>query len=314
MDIEPMSISSPQKTPGNIGTPKSSSSYMPAYLIGNMNTPVNQAKSLQSAVGQVPQSNSLLKPRMTTVENSNQKVQGGPPVVPLNPLFQSPKSPRDGNGKFITGSTSMIHPMDDSSFQAEPMSPSQLDPFFQEGGEPNHDPAWITVFGFTSSATAFILKQFRQYGVILQHVINQEGGNWIHIQYKTKIQARKALSKNGKIYEGKIMIGVVPCISVPVGAQSNVNLESVPSLTSDFGGRTPFADISQNASVNLSTSEYGTPRNLSNIRRMDQSRSQSMSHLNSPSISRLTNQSSNLTPSKSSDSMMGKIGSYIFNW
>ena len=31
------------------------------------------------------------------------------------------------------------------------------------------------------------------------------------------------------------MIGVVPCISVPVGAQSNVNLESVPSLTSDFG-------------------------------------------------------------------------------
>ena len=130
----------------------------------------------------------------------------------------------------------------------------------------------------------------------------------------------------------------------------------------------PFADISQNASVNLSTSEYGTPRlvnikivlclyvkigrvtcdfqkmycvyninifgietciwvsrldyfcvteyfrNLSNIRRMDQSRSQSMSHLNSPSISRLTNQSSNLTPSKSSDSMMGKIGSYIFNW
>ena len=79
------------------------------------------------------------------------------------------------------------------------MSPSQLDPFFQEGGEPNHDPAWITVFGFTSSATAFILKQFRQYGVILQHVINQEGGNWIHIQYKTKIQARKALSKNGKV-------------------------------------------------------------------------------------------------------------------
>ena len=31
------------------------------------------------------------------------------------------------------------------------------------------------------------------------------------------------------------MIGVVPCISVPPGAQSNVNLESIPSLTSDFG-------------------------------------------------------------------------------
>ena len=40
----------------------------------------------------------------------------------------------------------------------EVQSPSQLDPFFQEGGEPSHDPTWITVFGFTSSATAFILK------------------------------------------------------------------------------------------------------------------------------------------------------------
>ena len=86
--------------------------------------------------------------------------------------------------------------------QTDPQSPSQLDPFFHEGGEPNHDPTWITVFGFTSSATAFILKQFRQYGVILQTVMNQEGGNWIHIQYKTKIQARKALSKNGKVIFG----------------------------------------------------------------------------------------------------------------
>ena len=40
------------------------------------------------------------------------------------------------------------------------------------------------------------------------------------------------------------MIGVVPCISVPVGAQSNVNLESVPSLTSDFG-------VSTNENKNL---------------------------------------------------------------
>lgn len=235
--------------------------------------------------------------------------------MPLNPLFQSPKSPRDANGKYVTGSNSMIQPTDENTFgTAEPMSPSQLDPFFQEGGEPNHDPAWITVFGFTNSATAFILKQFRQYGVILQHVINQEGGNWIHIQYKTKIQARKALSKNGKIYEGKIMIGVVPCISVPNG--SNATLE-LSSTASEFDSRNAFADISQTSRLNMSSSEQpfgNSRRNLSNIRRMDQSRSHSFSNLNSPSVNRLVKTESNITPSKSSDSMVGKIGSYIFNW
>ena len=58
MDID--MASSPKSS--NLGTPKSSSSFMPAFLIGNMNTPVNQAKSLQSAVGSVPASStSLLK-------------------------------------------------------------------------------------------------------------------------------------------------------------------------------------------------------------------------------------------------------------
>ena len=51
------------------------------------------------------------------------------------------------------------------------------------------------------------------------------------------------------------MIGVVPCISVPVGAQSNVNLESVPSLTSDFGVST---NESKNVHVNIASG-----RNLS---------------------------------------------------
>ena len=40
----------------------------------------------------------------------------------------------------------------------DPVSPTQLDPFFQEGGEPNYDPHWITVFGFTTAATSFVLQ------------------------------------------------------------------------------------------------------------------------------------------------------------
>lgn len=37
-------------------------------------------------------------------------------------------------------------------------------------------------------------------------------GNWMHIQYQSKLQARKALSKDGKIFGEAIMIGVKPCI------------------------------------------------------------------------------------------------------
>ena len=37
-------------------------------------------------------------------------------------------------------------------------------------------------------------------------------GNWIHIQYQTKLQAQKALSKNGKVLGSSLMIGIMPCI------------------------------------------------------------------------------------------------------
>ena len=78
-------------------------------------------------------------------------------------LFQSPKSPIGQDGENddtrVTGSATILHQTDNNeSMNVEVQSPSQLDPFFQEGGEPSHDPTWITVFGFTSSATAFILK------------------------------------------------------------------------------------------------------------------------------------------------------------
>lgn len=37
-------------------------------------------------------------------------------------------------------------------------------------------------------------------------------GNWMHLQYQSKLQARKALSKDGKVFGDSIMVGVKPCI------------------------------------------------------------------------------------------------------
>lgn len=37
-------------------------------------------------------------------------------------------------------------------------------------------------------------------------------GNWMHLQYQSRLQARKALSKDGKVFGDAIMVGVKPCI------------------------------------------------------------------------------------------------------
>ncbi|XP_011402654.1 PREDICTED: nucleoporin NUP53-like [Amphimedon queenslandica] len=90
-------------------------------------------------------------------------------------------------------------------------SPNQIDPFYSQGdSEYNTSDQWVTVFGFPPSAGSFILEQFSQYGTILKHEMRD--GNWIHLQYQTSLQAKKALSKNGKIYGDGIMIGVQQCI------------------------------------------------------------------------------------------------------
>ncbi|ODM97520.1 Nucleoporin NUP53 [Orchesella cincta] len=67
---------------------------------------------------------------------------------------------------------------------------------------------WITVFGFPAAAAAFILTHFSQYGSVIQSKSNP-GGNWLHIQYSSRIDARRALACNGKVLGGTIMVGVV---------------------------------------------------------------------------------------------------------
>jgi nuclear pore complex protein Nup53 len=98
-------------------------------------------------------------------------------------------------------------------------SPAQLDPFYSQGEslglDYQLDETWVTVFGFPPAATSYILQEFSQYGNIIKHVIAADG-NWLHLHYQSKIQAKKALSKNGKVFGGSIMIGVALCIDKSV--------------------------------------------------------------------------------------------------
>lgn len=88
-------------------------------------------------------------------------------------------------------------------------SPSRVPAADFENG---HLERWITVFGFPSTHSSVILSYFHNFGQILRVKHSENGGNWIHLLYTTKLQAEKALGKNGKILEpGNIMIGVVRC-------------------------------------------------------------------------------------------------------
>lgn len=62
---------------------------------------------------------------------------------------------------------------------------------------------------------------------------------------QTKLQARKALSKNGKVFSGNIMVGVVPCSDKAItGDKENMsaNLSNVMSPDSSMVG-TPKSNM-----------------------------------------------------------------------
>ncbi|PVD34006.1 hypothetical protein C0Q70_05268 [Pomacea canaliculata] len=133
-----------------------------------------------------------------------------------------------------------------------PISPTQLDPFYTQGEslKPDDilDETWVTIFGFPPGATSFILQQFSQYGNILKHVLSAEG-NWMHVHFQSKLQAKKALSKNGKVYGGRMMIGVLPCIDKSVMEdKENVTLAS-----------TPMTPQAMSTELNVSARGTGTP-------------------------------------------------------
>lgn len=120
----------------------------------------------------------------------------------------------------------------DGVTQTSPPSPAQLDPFYSQGetlgsGDSPHE-CWVTVFGFPSAASSYVLQQFSQYGTILRHSMSADG-NWMHLLFQSRLQAKKALSKNGKVYGNGIMIGVQPCIDKRVVESYVPGTDGIPT-------------------------------------------------------------------------------------
>nr|XP_002128577.1 nucleoporin NUP35-like isoform X1 [Ciona intestinalis] len=131
-----------------------------------------------------------------------------------------------------------------------PPSPAQIDPFYTQGEaltpDVKLDDTWVTVFGFPPSSASFVLQRFSQYGSILHHQMAADNGNWMHIHYESRLQVKKAMSRNGKVVGTNVMIGVVPCIDV--------------EIMSRFNERTPLKPMSNNTPLtHPSISRISTP-------------------------------------------------------
>ncbi|OCT63691.1 hypothetical protein XELAEV_18044791mg [Xenopus laevis] len=248
--------------------PSAGAQFLPGFLLGDIPTPVTpqprpslgimEVRSPLHSGGSPPQ------PVLPTHKDKS----GAPPVRSIYDDVASPglgSTPRNTRkmasfsvlhtplSGAIPSSPAVFSPATIGQSRKNTLSPAQMDPFYTQGdaltSDDQLDDTWVTVFGFPQASASYILLQFAQYGNIIKHVMSNNG-NWMHIQYQSKLQARKALSKDGRIFGESIMIGVKPCIDKSV--MEATEKVSTPSVSSVF---TPPVK-----SIRTPTQSVGTPR------------------------------------------------------
>lgn len=267
--VEPMTLGSPSNP--NTPSPTGSSQYLPGYLTGATTPTVPPATSKFWSIGS-PAGRSSVPPYVTNLQTNDlsllsntprnihgQTPRGKPGVPPVQELFDNVNSPatsfpfktlttpqksmaseKVSNAAVESGNLSSILTPNRSLNQTVNrsfLSPAQIDPFYTQGenltADAQLDETWVTVFGFPPAAASYILQQFSQYGTVLEHRI-ATSGNWMHIHYETKLQAKKAIGKNGKVFGKAMMIGVTQCIEKEIMDESSKENSLCSSAISPF--------------------------------------------------------------------------------
>ncbi|XP_068101474.1 nucleoporin NUP35 [Hyperolius riggenbachi] len=246
---EPMALGSPTSPKPGVGA-----QFLPGFLMGDIPIPATPQPRLSMGVMEL-RSPMIGGGSPQPVVPSHKDKSGAPPVrslyedlanpglgsTPLGarklqPSFSAIQSPLAGvMPSSPYASSSVFSPAAISQSRKATLSPAQIDPFYTQGdaltSEDQLDDTWVTVYGFPQASASYILLQFAQYGNIIKHVMSNTG-NWMHVQYQSKLQARKALSKDGKIFGDCIMIGVKPCIDKSI--MESCEKTSVTSINSVF--------------------------------------------------------------------------------
>ncbi|XP_054915709.1 nucleoporin NUP35 isoform X2 [Poeciliopsis prolifica] len=286
---EPMTLGSPTSP-----KPTSGAQFLPGFLLGDLPAPASPqprpfsltsplAESLSASRGSASSGGgSAPQPVVPTPKDKS----GAPPVrsiyddlvitgTPLSalkqsfPVMQSPLSARQAS---TPGAV----------FQQGCLSPAQIDPFYSQGeslsSDDQLDQTWVTVFGFPPASASYILLQFAQYGNIVKHTMASPG-NWMHLQYQSRLQARKALSKDGKVFGDSIMVGVKPCIDKSVMGSSEA-VSPPLSVSSSVFPSTPRSAIRPlSASYRSSGSDYQVVTDRQTPRKDDSFVSKAMEYM-----------------------------------
>ncbi|XP_047226876.1 nucleoporin NUP35 isoform X2 [Girardinichthys multiradiatus] len=282
-------------TLGSPTSPKltSGAQFLPGFLMGDLPAPASPqprpfslnspiADSMSASRGGGGGGGSAPQPVVPTPKDKS----GAPPVrsiyddlvttgTPLSahkqsfPVMQSPFSGRQAS----TPGTGIQHGC---------FSPAQVDPFYSQGdslsSDDQLDQTWVTVFGFPPASASYILLQFTQYGNILKHTMASPG-NWMHLQYQSRLQARKALSKDGKVFGDSIMVGVKQCIDKSVMGTSDA-VSPPLSVSSSALPSTPRSAIRPlSASYRGSSSDYQVVADRQTPRKDDSFVSKAMEYM-----------------------------------
>jgi len=255
--MEPMTLGSPTQnylgSPTGLGSPVSGvggqqQGYLPGYLMGETHH-ISASTTSSPLVSRQLSSPSKLNRSMSNMSTSTAGVLTSVPTTPLT--LNSTRGPGllkenlNHSGRMHSRSdkpggpptTSLMAGITPNSTINSPFS-SRLDTTGGAGGidgtpsklheitqsEDTGDPLilWVTVFGFPPAAASFVISQMSMCGTVLQHVL-PPNANWMHIRFQTRLQARKALSKNGSVLGGTIMVGVCPCTEDTVLQQGNTS-------------------------------------------------------------------------------------------
>ncbi|KAI5712581.1 hypothetical protein M8J75_009600 [Diaphorina citri] len=233
--MEPMTLGSPVGSPrtgrSSPGSPQSP--YTPAFLIRNEFTSPQLNNSYNHSFSQKEPtlsqtsltSNKVLNYNLNEHQKQSPAITktGGPPTTRLFDSLDSvntvsaPPKVKALNQSTLLNNTSFGTPVGSGSYESS---------------------NWVTVFGFTNSYQCqSILAQLGQLGNIVEvrHPPKKEESNWVHIKLNSKMEAKRVLACNGKIY-ATTMIGVLPCKDTSI-LRDVSNMNHTLNNTS-FGGDT----------------------------------------------------------------------------
>ncbi|KAG1702037.1 Nucleoporin NUP35 [Nymphon striatum] len=282
---EPMSPGSPVQT-GSNNLNTTCPSYLPGFLLGDSTPTVpmssphlwsQQNSSMsknKSNLSNINSHNDSSKRRVTfsplppsTVRIGNRSAADkheGPPVQGLfdhssNPtavsdrsrnLSEMNQSASNSLQRSVLQETSILSPMR----RTDIIIPQDTRDILYSSID-NDESTWVTIYGFPPSAASFLLQQFSQYGTISKHKMPDKG-NWMHVCYKSKLQAKKAISKNGKIIGGNMMVGVKLCVDVAFEKENSMNMSNISALRDSGMDQSRVQSFNKSSSIRPLTQAY----------------------------------------------------------